>query len=131
MHKQATSVFDALRDSRWAIPAIGTLAGAGIGASTGLLIGTNKILPGAGIGALFGAAAGLGTQYLLQDHQQNSRAAQNENNINHINNNLQDMARATLKLNKYPTSKWDARMLRKALTNLAGDKNGYNNSSAY
>lgn len=128
MYKQATSVFDDLRDSRWAIPAIGTLAGAGIGASTGLLVGTNKILPGAGIGALFGAAAGLGTQYLLQDHQQNSRAAQNEN---HINNNLQDMARATLKLNKYPNSKWDASHLRKALTNLAGDKNGYNNSSAY
>lgn len=59
MHKQATSVFDDLRDSRWAIPAIGTLAGAGVGASTGLLVGTNKILPGAGIGALFGAAAVL------------------------------------------------------------------------
>ena len=126
--KRADSIFDQLRDQSWAIPAISTLAGAGIGASTGWLVGSNKILPGAGIGALFGAAAGLGTQYLLQDHQQNSRAAQNEN---YINNNLQDMARATLKLNKYPNSRWDARILRKALTNLAGDKNGYNNSSAY
>lgn len=74
LHKRADSVFDQLRDSCWAIPAIGTLAGAGIGASTGLLVGTNKILPGAGIGALFGAAAGLGTQYLLQDHAENSKA---------------------------------------------------------